>query len=87
MPNTDQNILPSLNQQQLVINATEKFYFVSEDAQAVREVGRKVFFDYLRTCPQITSNEVEILHSVVNLVAELLHIKELAPSPPDLTTT
>lgn len=48
-----------------------KFYEMNDDLDAVQAVIRRAFFEFLRTQPTLTDDEVQMLWSVFDLLAEL----------------
>jgi hypothetical protein len=53
------------------IAAVRKFYHLNDDLDAVQAVLRKMFFEYLRTKPNLSTEEIDILNTVSVLLAEL----------------
>jgi hypothetical protein len=51
--------------------SVSRFYELNDDLAAVDAVTRRVFFEFLRTAPTLTQNEVDILWSVSELLAGL----------------
>lgn len=54
-----------------VIAAVNKFYHLNDDLDAVQAVLRKIFFEYLRTKPNLSTSEIDIINTVSILLAEL----------------
>jgi hypothetical protein len=52
-----------------------KFYELNDDLVAVQNVTRRVFFEFLRTKPTITTEELDMLWSVADLLADLCNAK------------
>jgi hypothetical protein len=53
-----------------------KFYELNDDLPATQAVGRRIFFEFLRTKPTLTTDELEIIWSIAELVAELCSAKQ-----------
>ncbi|RZJ57672.1 MAG: hypothetical protein EOO55_02880 [Hymenobacter sp.] len=49
--------------------AIDKFHTLNDDLPGTQEVVRRVFFKFLRGKPTLTSDEVEKLHIVADLLA------------------
>jgi hypothetical protein len=55
----------------LLHSATEKFIRLNDDFDAVQAVTRRVFFEFLRSKPTLSTEEIEMLHSISELIAEI----------------
>ncbi len=55
--------------------AVEKFYLLNDDLDKTQAVARKVFFEFLRTNPTLSSEEIDIIRTYFDLVAELCKAK------------
>lgn len=63
-------------QTNLILAAVQKFYDLNDDLSAAQAVGRRVFFEFLRTKPTLSTDELDILWSVSELLAALGNAKK-----------
>lgn len=55
-----------------IISAVEKFYKLNDDIDAPLGVLRKMFFEFLRTNPTLSTEEIDTFSSVAVLMADLV---------------
>lgn len=58
--------------------AVEKFYDLNDDMLAVQATTNRVFFEFLRTKPAVSVEELDILWSVSDLLATICSVKPKA---------
>ena len=51
-----------------LLTAIQKFYDLNDDMPALLSVSRRVFFEFLRTKPTLTTDDIDRLYSVIDLV-------------------
>jgi hypothetical protein len=55
----------------VLLPSVAQFYALNDDLHAVQAVSRRMFFEFLRTKPGLTDNEIQIIHSISDLLAGL----------------
>jgi hypothetical protein len=51
-----------------LLSAIQKFYDLNDDMPALLSVSRRVFFEFLRTKPTLTTDDIDRIYSVIDLV-------------------
>ncbi len=58
-----------------IVSTVDKFYLLNDDLDATQAVARKMFFEFLRTKPSLSTDEIETIQSFADLLAELCKVK------------
>jgi hypothetical protein len=64
-------------QAQHILAAAHRFYELNDDLPAVQAIGRRVFFEFLLTKPTLTTDELEAIWSIAELLAALCNDKQV----------
>lgn len=56
--------------------AVDRFYELHDDLEAMRAIHRRVFFEFLRTKPSLTVEEIDNLWAISDLLADLSKEKQ-----------
>ena len=62
------------------LSAIEKFYALNDDFDAMQALNRRTLFEFLRTKPTLSVDEIDMLWSISELLADLSLAKRTAPN-------
>lgn len=62
------------------VAAIEKFYELNDDLEALRSLNQRILFEFLRTKPTLSTDEIEMIWSFSELLSDLTIARHKNPS-------